>query len=132
MSGIERLEAEVLEINNYNISVIFDYLKTREDLYEKFDNEEKTMDGLYDYIYSKAEKLRYKNMAMVDNKLVYIWSINYFLKTNDELGIKPKRVMPPTPSEVLEKANKKKEEAKKLEEKKQEDNQINLFEEVQQ
>lgn len=131
MSGIERLEAEVLEINNYNISVIFDYLKTREDLYEKFDNEEKTMDGLYDYLYSKAEKLRYKNMAMVENKLVYIWSINYFLKTNEELGIKPKRVMPPTPSEVIEKVNKKKEEAK-LEEKKQEDNQINLFEEVQQ
>lgn len=131
MSGIERLEAEVLEINNYNISVIFDYLKTREDLYEKFDNEEKTMDGLYDYLYSKAEKLRYKNMAMVENKLVYIWSINYFLKTNEELGIKPKRVIPPTPSEVIEKVNKKKEEAK-LEEKKQEDNQINLFEEVQQ
>ena len=40
MEGLERLQAEVLEINNYNISAIFDYLKTRNDLHEKFNNEE--------------------------------------------------------------------------------------------
>ena len=35
MEGLERLQAEVLEMNNYNISAIFDYLKTRNDLHEK-------------------------------------------------------------------------------------------------
>ena len=39
MEGLERLESEVLEMNNCNISAIFDYLKTREDLYEKFHND---------------------------------------------------------------------------------------------
>ena len=35
MEGIEKLEVEVTDMNNSSISVIWDYLKTRTDLYEK-------------------------------------------------------------------------------------------------
>ena len=34
MEGLKRLENEVLEMNDHNVSLIFDYLKNREDLIE--------------------------------------------------------------------------------------------------
>ncbi len=131
MEGLERLENEVLEMNNCNISAIFDYLKTRTDLYEKFNNEEKSIHQMYEFIYEKARKQKVDNVAMISDRVVYLWAVTYFLKSNDELGLKEKRVMPPTPAEVIkENERKTKKEETKPEEKKLEDNQITLFQEV--
>lgn len=41
-------------------------------------------------------------------KLSSLWAITYFNKSNEELGFKEKKVMPPTPAEVIEKEDKKK------------------------
>ena len=41
MEGLEKLETEVLKMNNYNVTAIFNYLKTRKDLYDKLSNKEK-------------------------------------------------------------------------------------------
>lgn len=131
MEGLERLENEVLEMNNCNISAIFDYLKTRTDLYEKFNNEEKSIHQMYEFIYEKARKQKVDNVAMISDRVVYLWAVTYLLKSNDELGLKEKRVMPPTPAEVIKENEKKtKKEETKPEEKKLEDNQITLFQEV--
>ena len=131
MEGLERLENEVLEMNNCNISAIFDYLKTRTDLYEKFNNEEKSIHQMYEFIYEKARKQKVDNVALISDRVVYLWAVTYFLKSNDELGLKEKRVMPPTPAEVIKENEKKaKKEETKPEEKKLEDNQITLFQEV--
>lgn len=132
MEGLERLENEVLEMNNCNISAIFDYLKTRADLYEKFNNEEKSIHQMYEFIYEKAKKQKVDNVAMISDRVVYLWAVTYFLKSNDELGLKEKRVMPPAPAEVIKENEKKiKKEETKPEEKKVKDNQITLFQEVQ-
>jgi hypothetical protein len=128
MEGLENLETEVLEMNDYNISAIFDYLKTRNDLYEKFNNTEKSIKEMYDFICDKAKKLAKNHVAMVNDKVVYLWAITYFNKSNKELGIQEKRVMPPKPAEVLKKEN---EKTNNKEEKKSDDNQITLFQEVQ-
>lgn len=134
MEGLERLEAEVLEMNNYNISAIFDYLKTRTDLYENFNNEEKSIKQMYKFIYEKARKQKQDNVAMIADKVVYLWVVTYFSKSNEELGLNEKKVMPPTPAEVLEKEKNKKskkEEKAQPEEKKSDDSQLTLFQEVQ-
>lgn len=131
MKGLERLENEVLEMNNSNISAIFDYLKTRADLYEKFNNEEKSIHQMYEFIYEKARKQKVHNVAMISDRVVYLWAVTYFIKSNDELGLKEKRVMPPTPAEVIkENERKTKKEETKPEEKKLENSQITLFQEV--
>ena len=132
MEGLEKLEAEVLEMNNYNISAIFDYLKTRTDLYEYFNNKEKSIKQMYEFIYEKARKQKKDNVAMIADKVVYLWAVTYFCKKNEELGIKEKRVMPPTPVEVLKKEAEKKAKKEELEKRKEEkDNQISIFQEVQ-
>lgn len=126
MEGIDRLEAEVIELDNYSITKIFNYLKTRKDLYEKFNNEEKSMDQMYDYIYNKAKKYEHKRMAMIDDPVVYLWAVTYFIKSNEELGIKAEKEVAPSENEEIKELDK--DRTKK--EKEDEDNQITLFQEV--
>lgn len=134
MEGIERLEAEVLEMNNSNISAIFEYLKTRNDLYEKFNNKEKSIHQMYKFIYGKASKQRIDNVAMISDRMVYLWAVTYFCNSNAELGLKAAhKVMPPSTHEVLKNIEKKQNDKEEIvpEKSKLQDNQINLFMEVQ-
>ena len=134
MEGLERLEAEVLEMNNNNISAIFEYLKTRNELYESFNNEEKSIKQMYKFIYDKAAKQKIDNVAMISDRMVYLWAVTYFSKSNEELGLKEEpKVMPPSADEVIKNIEKKKskKEEKAPEDNKQKENQITLFTEVQ-
>ena len=128
MEGIEKLEVEVADMNNASISVIWDYLKTRTDLYEKFNNEEKSIKQMYEFIYEKAKKQKHGNVAVIMDNVVFLWAVSYFSKSNEELGLNEKKVMPPKPAETTKKIEEKKIE-NIVEEKK--DEQINLFQEVQ-
>ena len=134
MEGLERLEAEVLEINNNNILAIFEYLKTRKELYEYFNNEEKNIKQMYKFIYDKASKQKIDNVAIISDRMVYLWAVTYFSKSNEELGIdKKQKVMPPSSDEVIKNIEKKKSknEDKILVEDEPKENQITLFQEVQ-
>lgn len=127
MNGLERLEAEVLEMNDNSVSVVFNYLKTRKDLYEKFNNEEKSIKEMYEYLWDRARKLAKGGVAMVQDNLVFMWAVTYFTKSNEELGIKKERAMPLSADEVIKKETKKKaDEETKAKEK---DDQISMFEE---
>lgn len=132
MEGLERLEKEVLEMNNYNISVIFNYLKTRKDLYESFNKAEKSIKQMYKFIYEKARKQKQDNVAIISDSVVYLWAITYFRKSNEELGIKENVLTSSTDKELIENTRKKNVRKENTsEEKKLEDNQITLFQEVQ-
>lgn len=125
MEGLERLQGQVEELNDYNIANIWDYLKTRKELYGKFNNEEKSINQMYEYICDKASKVRKGNVAMVADRVVYLWAVTYFNKTNEELGLYTKKLAPKK-VEVTENIQDK----PKKEENKIEDNQTSLFEEV--
>ena len=125
MEGIKRLEQEALELNDHNVILIFDYIKNKEELQDKFNNEEKTIKGMYDFICSKAKKLAIKNVAMVNDRIVYLWAMAYFNKSNEELGINKKNLIS---KKEIKKTEKTKEEHKKENKK---DDQVSLFEEVQ-
>lgn len=130
MEGIEKLEVEVADMNNPSVSVIWDYLKTRTDLYEKFNNEEKSIKQMYEFIYEKAKKQKNGNVAVIMDNVVFLWAVSYFSKSNDELGLNEKKVTLAKPAETIKKIEEKeKQEEKVVEEKK--DEQINLFQEVQ-
>lgn len=127
MEGLKRLETEVLELNDYNVSAIFNYLKKREDLIDKFDNEEKSLKEMYKYICDQARKKAVNNVAMIDDRVVYLWAVTYFIKSNEELGLKKENVKPK--KEDTTKKVEDKQDVEKKEEKK-EDNQISMFQEV--
>lgn len=125
MEGIERLELEVLEMDNFSVSNMFNNIKNKPELQEKFNNKEKTIKGMYEYVYEKAKTLQQGNVAMVNDQVVYLWATNYFKYTNEELGIKKQKVMPPSADEVIKK------EEKKAKKEKQKSSQISMFGEVQ-
>lgn len=127
MEGLKRLDTEVLELNDYNVSAIFNYLKEREDLIDKFDNEEKSLKEMYKYICDKARKKAVNNVAMIDDRVVYLWAVTYFTKSNEELGLKKENVK--TKKEDTTKKVEDKQLVEKKEDKK-EDNQISMFQEV--
>lgn len=127
MEGIERLQEQVLEMNNIHVSAIFEYLKTRNDLYEKFNNDEKSIQQMYTFIYEKARSLKQDNVAMVLDKVVYLWAVTYFNKSNAELGISQ------TSTSIKKTEAKqyiKNSEKNKSDENNQKDNQISMFQEV--
>lgn len=133
MEGLERLETEVLEMNNSYILAIFEYLKTRTDLYEYFNNKEKSIKQMYKFIYEKSRKQKIDNVAMISDRMVYLWAVTYFTKTNEELDLNEKKVIPPSSNEVLKNMEKKKskKEKKSSEVNQIADNQMTLFQEVQ-
>lgn len=127
MEGIERLEAEVLEINNSNVTAIFEYLKTRNDMAEYFNNKEKNIKQMYKFIYNKASKQKIDNVAMISDRMVYLWAVTYFTKSNEELGLKDEK------KEIKPAVKNNEDKEKVLEEKvcsKNQDTQISLFQEV--
>ena len=83
---------------------------------------------MYEFIYEKAKKQKHGNVAVIMDNVVFLWAVSYFSKSNEELGLNEKKVMPPKPAETIKKIAEKKIE-NIVEEKN--DEQINLFQEVQ-
>ncbi len=93
MEELERFETELLELNDMNISVIYEYLKTLNVLKNNIDNKEKTLKQMYEYIKNKAQSMATNNVAMVNDKVVYLWARTYFSKSNEDLGLNQKPVV---------------------------------------
>ena len=130
MEGLKRLETEVQEMNNHNVFVIFEYLKTREDLKEKFENEEKSIKGMFDFICDKARKQAVNNVAMIQDNIVYLWAVTYFTKSNEELGIKKGLKDDKKDKKEVKEEKTEVPKVEKVEEPKVDDAQMNLFQEV--
>ncbi len=125
MEGKERLEQETIEMNNYNVVLIFNYIKDKDELQEKFDNEEKTIKGMYEFICGKAKTLAQNGVAAVNDKVVYLWAITYFCKSNEELGIKKEEKKIKSATDASKESISDKEKGIK-----ESDEQVSIFEEV--
>lgn len=125
MEGKERLEQETIEMNNYNVVLIFNYIKDKDELQEKFDNEEKTIKGMYEFICGKAKTLAQDGVAAVNDKVVYLWAITYFCKSNEELGIKKEEKKIKSATDASKESISNKEKGIK-----ESDEQVSIFEEV--
>ena len=128
MEGLKRLEQEVMEMNNFNVYTIFNQIKDLPELQDKFDNKEKTIKGMYEYVYEKARTVKQGNVAMVNDRIVCLWAANYFKHSNEELGIKEKKVSPPPVKKAENETQQEEKEQKKKEEEK--NAQISIFSEV--
>jgi hypothetical protein len=87
MSGIERLRELVKGQEDKPLNKVVDYLCTREDMNDKYLNEEKDLKGMISFVRSEAQKQAKDGMAMIDDEVVYGWAIHYFDESNDKLGI---------------------------------------------
>ena len=59
-----------------------------------------------DYIKSKAKEQAINNVAIIEDQNVYDWAIDYYIKSNEELGItKINNKVNPTPKEETNNSN---------------------------
>ena len=117
MLGIERIKILGSEVKDKALLKVIEYLVSREDMNEKYLNEEKSLKQMVEYIKSEAKKQAVNGMAMIEDEEVYEWAIHYFDETNEKLGLKveTKNIVKP-----LEKSIKEAEEMEKGEVSKEE------------
>ena len=117
MLGIERIKILGSEVKDKALLKVLEYLVSREDMNDKYLNEEKSLKQMVEYIKSEAKKQAVNGMAMIEDEEVYGWAIHYFDETNEKLGLKveTKNIVKP-----LEKSIKEAEEIEKGEVSKEE------------
>lgn len=92
MEGLERIKILASEVTNKPLLKVVDYLLTRNDMNEKYLNEEKSLKQMISFIRKEAEKEQEDGMAMIEDVVVYGWAIHYFDESNEKLGLVKKEV----------------------------------------
>jgi len=119
MTGIERLRILSEGTKNNALIKVLDYLETRKDMYDKFLNEEKTPNQMWQFITQKAKEQSINNCAVIDDRVVYVWAISYFLATNEALGLNNNQISK-SKEDTKNETKKTKSKSKKSEEKQEE------------
>lgn len=104
MLGIERIKILGSEVKDKALLKVIEYLVSREDMNEKYLNEEKSLKQMVEYIKSEAKKQAVNGMAMIEDEEVYGWAIHYFDETNEKLGLKveTKNIVKPLEKSIKE------------------------------
>jgi hypothetical protein len=85
--GMERIKILASDVKDNAVLEIVNYLLSREDMNEKYLNEEKSLKEMLEYIRSKAIIKAVNNMAIIKDEEVFSWAIHYFDETNNDLKI---------------------------------------------
>ena len=134
MTGFERLKEQVKDQEDKALVETVDYLLSREDMEQRYLNEEKTLEEMAQFIRNKARKYMKNGWNYITNEVVYAWAIMYFSLPNSFLKIEKKdtnnnKNKTKTSSKKASSKNNvvSLEDAKKNMEKKKEIEQISLF-----
>ena len=87
MKGIERIKILSAEVTDKPLLKIIDYLLSREDMNDKYLNEEKCLSQMISFIKSEAKKQAKDGVAMIEDEVVYSWAIHYWDETNESLKL---------------------------------------------
>lgn len=90
MTGFERLKEQVKNQEDKALLQTIDYLLSREDMEQKYLNEEKTVEDMVKFIKDKARKYMKNGWNYITNEVVYAWAIMYFSLPNSFLKIEKK------------------------------------------
>ena len=92
MEGIERISKMLEGQKDKYLNVIVEHLMQHTELDQAFKNKEKNLKDMAEYIKSKAKKQATGGVAVIEDAIVFEWAIDYFVKSNNELGIKKTRL----------------------------------------
>ena len=90
MTGFERLKEQVKDQEDKALVQTVDYLLSREDMEQRYLNEEKTLEEMAQFIRNKARKYMKNGWNYITNEVVYAWAIMYFSLPNSFLKIEKK------------------------------------------
>lgn len=87
LDGIERIKILAKEVKDKPLLKIIDYLLTRNDMNDKYLNEEKNLSQMIQYIKAEAKKRAINGVAVIEDEEVYNLAIHYFDESNNNLKI---------------------------------------------
>ena len=132
MNGFERLKEQVKDQEDMALKQTVDYLLTRDDMEQKYLQENKTVEGMRKFIQQNGRKHLRNGWNYITNEVVYAWAVMYFslpdkfLKINEP--VKKTKTKKSTKNKESTKNNVvSMEKAKKELEKKKEITQLSLF-----
>lgn len=92
MDGIEKIKILASEVTNKPVLKIVDHLVSREDMNEKYLNEEKSLRQMISFIKSEAQKQEDDGCAILEDEEVYSLAIHYWDESNEALGLNSKEI----------------------------------------
>lgn len=113
---MSKFEDEYKNVKDKNLKLICDYLLGREDMQEKLNNPNKSIDKMFSYIRSQAKKKAVNGCAVISDTEVFGWSVHYY-DEDDACGDEkqPERMTLQYAKDIVKNNTKKKNKAKKEE-----------------
>lgn len=113
---MSKFEDECNSVKDKNLKLICDYLLGREDMQEKLNNPNKSIDKMFSYIRSQAKKKAVNGCAVISDAEVFGWAVHYYdeeeVSGNTE---QPERMTLQYAKDIVKKSVEKKKKAKKEE-----------------
>ena len=100
MDGIQRLAEMVKGQKDKALIKVVNYLMLQKEIEQDFLKEEKNLKDMAQYIKDKAFKDATNGWNWIDDEVVYGWAKEYFIKSNEELGIKKYKLEKGKPGDV--------------------------------
>ena len=113
---MSKFEDECKNVNDKNLKLICEYLLGREDMQEKLNNPNKSIDKMFSYIRNQAKKKAVNGCAVISDTEVFGWAVHYY----DEEEVcdnaeQPERMTLQYAKDIVKKSVEKKSKAKKEE-----------------
>ena len=86
MNGFDRLREQVKDQEDMALKQTVDYLISREDMEQKYLNEEKDVEGMCSFIRKKGNVHAKNGWNFITNEVVFAWAIMYWSLPNKFLG----------------------------------------------
>ena len=129
MNGFDRLREQVKDQEDSALKQVIEYLISRDDMEQKYLNEEKNIKEMCNFIKEKGKVHAKNGWNFITNEVVFAWAIMYWALPNSFLKINtPKETQNTTTKEKTTKNNVVSiEKAKKAIEEKKQIEQLTLF-----
>lgn len=113
---MSKFEDEYKNVKDKNLKLICDYLLGREDMQEKLNNPNKSIDKMFSYIRSQAKKKAVNGCAVISDTEVFGWAVHYY-DEDDACGDEeqPERMTLQYAKDIVKKSVEKKKKPKKEE-----------------
>lgn len=113
---MSKFEDECKNVKSADLKLICDYLLGRQDIQEKLNNPNKSIDKMFSYVRSQAKKKAVNGCAVIKDTEVFGWAVHYY----DEEDVcdnaeQPERMTLQYAKDIVKKNVKKKNKAKKEE-----------------
>lgn len=113
---MSKFEDECKNVKDANLKLICDYLLGRQDMQEKLNNPNKSIEKMFSYIRNQAKKKAVNGCAVIGDTEVFGWAVHYY----DEEEVcdnaeQPERMTLQYAKDIVKKSVEKKSKAKKEE-----------------